>query len=342
MAGETPANGAYSGNDMNIGNDVSEVIKMITSNMDQIIQHDAKTNDMQAASELVQNLGRSGQVKLATLTTTGLGNYDKVKGYPIGQAVLKWETYQLTHDRALKVTIDRRDQQVTDGLLTAAATLAELTRSQIVPELDATRMADLFKGLKAQNSANANVVAEAKPTKANLVTDIIEAIDTVANNSGYDEGMTVYVNGDLRSILDTSSEVTLMRDVTNGSSGVNTAVRQIHGQTLKFVPGDRMKTTVTLNDGYTSVYADNTAMDPDDLDHSKYGYAGGSYDIWFAITTPGVANAITVINDPKVITAEQSELFDGDSIMYRIYHDLIVPKNKAKAAYMAVKTGALS
>ena len=341
MTDPTPANGAYSGNGQNIANDITTVVKMITSNMDQIIQHEAKTNDMQAPSEFVQSLGRSGQIKLATLTTSGLGTYDKVKGYPVGQAALKWESYSLSYDRALKVTIDKRDEQASDGLVTAAATLAELTRSSVVPELDATRMAKLFSSLKAQNSANSNVVAEAKPTKANLVSDLIEAIDTVANNSGYDEGMTIYVNGELRSILDLSSEVTLMRNVTDGATGIGTVTRMIHGQTIKYVPPERMKTTVTLNDGYTSVYADDSDI-PGSYDSTKYGFTGGSYDIWFAITTPGVANAVTVINDPKVIPADVNQQHDGDAIAYRIYHDLSVPKNKCKAAYMADKTGALS
>ena len=337
MADPTPGNGTYSGLGQNLGNDVTAVIQMITNNMDQIIQQEAKTNGMQASPQFVQSLGNAGQVKLATLETTGLGNYDKIKGYPMGQATLTWQAYTLEYDRALKVVIDSRDQQETAGLLTAAATFAELTRSQVVPELDATRMARLYSRLNALKDANdPNVVTAAKPTKANAVSTLIEYLNRVENITGQDTGLTVYVNAELKSIFDLSSEVTLNKSVDGAGNAITIQNRTINGHNLVYVPSARMKTTITLNDGYT-----NALTDEDDLssvDPSKYGFTGGAKSIWYAITPPGVANAVTVINKPKYITAEASEQFDGDSIAYRIYHDLIVPKNKAPAAFMLVQS----
>lgn len=335
MADPTPGNGTYSGLGQNLGNDVTSVIQMITDNMDQIIKQEAKTNAMQANSQFVEKLGNAGQVKLATLTTTGLGNYDKIRGYPMGQATLTWEAYTLEYDRALKVVIDRRDQQATAGLLTAAATFAELTRSEVVPELDATRMARLYGRLNAlKDQSDPNVVAGAKPTKANAVTGLIEALNRVESITGQDTGLNVYVNYDLKSIFDLSEEVQKVRSV-DAASGLVIQNTTINGHNLIYVPKDRMKTTITLNDGYTNALADNTNLAS--VDESKYGYTGGGKSIWYAIVPQGVANAVTVINQPKYITAEQSEQFDADSIAYRIYHDLIVPKNKAPAAYMAVQ-----
>jgi len=336
MADPTAGNGTYTGLGQNLGNDIDEVTKFITEKLDDIIVQEAKTSGMTADPAFVQATSVAGTVKLATMLTTGLGNYDKIEGYPVGGVQLSWESYQLAYDRAISATIDRRDTQTSGGLATAAAALAETMRQEVVPEIDATRMAKLYSALYAQNSANSNVVAEAAPTAANIVSKIIDGIDAVANVTGNEEGMTIYVNGLMRSALDKSSEVTKNWDVQNGGKDVNMAIRSIHGNRLVFVPPKRMKTTITLNNGFTNALSDDT--DKTSIDRTKYGYTPGAKDIYFAITTPGVANAVTAINATKVIPAEVNQRYDGDTFMYRIFHDLIVPKNKCPAAYMQVKS----
>lgn len=333
----TAGNGTYSGKDQNLGNAITQKVEFITSRMDQIIAQEAATAGMTADSALVQATGQAGTVKLATLETTGLGNYDKIKGYPVGGAKLTWADYTLQNDRAISVTIDRRDNMGTSGLVSAAAVMAEMMRVEVIPEIDATRMAALYAALNTYNSANQNVKAEAKPTSANLAAKLTAAIDDVSNITGTDEGMTLYINAELKSILDNSAEITLMKDVNNAGTEVTRRIRTFNGIPINYVPSARCNTTVTLNDGFTNVLTDDTNLAS--IDETKFGFAGGSTPIWFAITTPGVANAVTAINAPKIIPAEQNQRYDGDTFMYRIFHDLIVPKNKCPAAYMSIKSG---
>jgi len=331
----TPGNGIYSGNSM--PNSITEAVKYITEKMDEIIAIEAKTSDMQADPALVRATNVAGTVKLATLSTTGLGNYDKTKGYPTGAASLVWQSYALSYDRGLRLVIDKADEMESGAMATAAATAAELIRQQVIPEIDATRMAKLYARLNAFTATNNNVSAKAKPTKANVVTQLIEACDSVSDATGIDEGLTVYVNGDLRGLVDTSSEVTLTRDPTAAGNGVNTVNRSINGNKIVYVPSARMKTTVTLNDGFTNAFSDTTTTPPT-VDATKFGFAGGATDIWYAVVAPGVANGVTAINNLGFIPAKDSEQFDGDIIKYRVYHDLIVPDNKTVAAYMAIKS----
>lgn len=331
----TPGNGVYSGD--SLPNSIELAIKYITEKMDEIIAIEAKTSGMQADPALVQATGVAGTVKLATLTTTGLGNYSKQKGFPTGSATLTWQSYQLAYDRGLRLVLDRADSMESGGVATAAATAAELVRTQVIPEIDACRMAKLHSRLDAFKAQNSNVVSMAQPTKANIVTKLIEACDSVSDATGIDEGLTVYVNGDLRTAINTSSEVTLNRDITGAGTGANTRTLQINGNNIVFVPAARMKTTLTLNDGYTNAYSDTTTTPPT-VDKTKFGFTGGSTPIWYAVTAPGVANGVTSINNLGVIPAERSEQFDGDVVKYRIYHDLIVPDNKTPAAFMAIKS----
>ena len=333
----TAGNGTYTGLSQNLGNDITAAVEFITSKMDEIIEQEAATSGMTPDPAFVQATQTAGTVKVATLETTGLGNYDKILGYPRGGAKLTWAEYGLQYDRAIGVTVDRADNMQTGGLVSAAAVMAETMRRQVIPEIDATRMAKLYASLYAQNSANDNVKAIAKPTKANFVTTLTEAMDAVSNVTGSDEGMTLYINNDLKSILDTSTEISMTKDVNNPSTEVVKKIRTFNGAECKFVPANRMNTTITLNDGYTNALG--TAGDLDSQDPTKFGYTAGSTPIWFAITTPGVANGVTAINKPKIITAEVNQQYDGDTFLYRIFHDLIVPKNKTPAAYMAIKSG---
>lgn len=338
MADPTPGNGTYTGNGQNLGNDITAITKFITEKLDEILVQEAKTNGMQADPAFVRATGTAGTVKLATMLTTGLGNYSKIKGYPVGGVQLSWQEYQLTNDRAISATIDRRDEMGTDGMVTAAAALAEVMRAEAIPEIDATRMAQLFAALNAQNATNANVVTEAAPTKANILSKIQAGLDYVSNNTGVDEGMTIYVNQSLKSILKGSSEMTVTRDIQSGKTGLSTTVTEIDGNKIVYVPANRMKTKIDLADGFTNALTDGTDLAT--IDRTKYGFApnANAKDIQFAIVAPGVANAVTAINASKVIPAEVNQKFDGDTFMYRIFHDLIVPVNKTPAAYMQVKS----
>ena len=329
-------NGAYSGTAQNLGNSIANVTEYLTSKMDELIVQESKTAGMVADPALVQALGRSGSIKVATMETTGLGNYDKVLGYPRGGAKLTWQTLQCTHDRAISVTVDRRDTLETSGMVTAAAVMANEMREQVIPEVDATRFADLYAALYAQNSANSNVVAEAQPTKANIAGKLIEAIDSVSNVTGDEENMTLYVNATLKPLVDTATEITLSREINAQGTTVETRKRTFNGVPVVFVPAARMNTTITLKDGFTNALS--TAGDLDTQDPTKYGFAAGALPIWFTVLGRGVANGVTVINQPKIITADVNQQYDGDTFMYRIFHDLIVPKNKCAAAYMSVKT----
>ena len=331
----TPGNGVYSGD--SLPNDINAAVKYITEKMDEIIAIEAKTSGMQADPALVQATSVAGTVKLATLSTTGLGDYNKTKGYPTGSASLVWQSYQLQNDRGARFIIDRADNMQSGGVATAAATAAEFIRTQVIPEIDATRMAKLYSRLNTFNSVNDNVSAIAKPTKANIVGKLIEACDNVANATGLDEGFTIYVNGDLRTAINTSSEVGLTREVTANAKGINTTTFSVNGNSIVFVPPERMNTTVTLNDGFTNAYSDTTTTPPT-VDKTKFGFTGGSTPIWYTVLAPRVAHGLTAINNLGIIPAENSEQFDGDVIKYRIYHDLVVPDNKTPAAYMAIKS----
>ena len=329
------ANGAHTGQGQNLGNDFENITKYLTNKLDEQLVHEAKTAGMTADSALVQATTTAGVVKLGTIEATGLGNYDKNRGYPVGGMSLVFNEYTLRYDRALSVTVDRRDQQVTGGIAQAATGLAWTMRHKIIPEIDATRMAVLYEKLNAESATYNNVTSGAKPTEANIVSKLTTAINTVRKATGLDSGLQLYVNAELMDILDQNTTATKMQDIA-AAGAINNTVTTFKGLPVTYVPDDRMKTTITLNDGFTNALTDGT--DLSSVDASKFGYVPGNKSIWFTVLAPGVANAISAIENTKVVPANINQKFDGDTFYYRLYHDLIVPKHQAEGAFMAVQS----
>lgn len=310
----------YSG--AGVANDIDTIIKSITTRMDEIVQKETVTAGMTASQDIIEAFGRSASAKLATVKTSGLGNYNTVKGYPMGQTVMEWETYTLAYDRGIKIDIDRKDEIQTDGLMSASTVAAQMMRLQVIPEIDATRISQTVA--KTKTAMATHVATEQALTSANIVSKIGEGIDMVFDDYGVDSGLTIYMSSTLRKTLRGTTEVTKVKSVDGSSHTIDLMTDTIDGDNrIVWVPKARMCSEYVYNDPG----ADGTGG----------GIAPGSKkpEINFLITAPGCAQGVTVINDPKFITREVNQTKDADSLMYRIFHDVIVEKNSGAAGIFA-------
>lgn len=309
----------YSGT--GVANDVTAIVEMISSRMDEIVKKDTVTAGMTASQEILDAFGKSASAKLATYTTAGLGDYNKTTGYPLGQATLSWKEYTLSYDRGLKIDIDRKDKIQTDGLMSTASAAAALMRQQVVPEIDALRLSGLVS--KTKDADSTHVVTEEAITSANILTKIGEGLDTIYDEYGVDSGMTIYLNNSLRGVLRGSTEITKVKQVT-GAPALDLATESIDGNQIVWVPTARMwseyKTVDLTATGTGGGVTKRTNTTP---------------AINFAIVAPGCAQGVTVISEPKYIDASVNQTKDADSLMYRIYHDVIVEANSGAAGIFA-------
>lgn len=309
-----------------IANDIEARVEMITSLMDEIITKESKTTAMTPNSALVQATSVAGQVKVATSKASGLGNYSKEDGYQFGSATLEWATYQLTHDRGVVIDVDRREQMESGGLATASVFAADITRQSIIPEIDATRLAGIYTAMNGDATGiKATNLGSYTPAAATVLSEIEKGIDAVAENWSTDSGYTIYISTAVKSLLRASSEVTKTRDITSGATRLTTDTTDIDGCPIVWVPKARMKTAYTYQD------IDKTSS----LDGGIVP-ASAAQDINFIICAPGVANGIIAVNNEKVIMKEQNQRKDADSLYMRVFHDIIVPKNKVCGAYVSV------
>lgn len=309
---------SYSGS--GVANDVTAIITQITSGMDEIIMKETVTAGMTASQDILDAFGRSATAKLATMTTSGLGNYDTVKGYPMGQAVLKWEEYTLAYDRAIMIDIDRKEKIQTDGLMSTATTAANLMRQQVVPEIDATRISQTVKKTKAADASH--VATEQEITVDNILTKVGEGIDVVYEDYGVDTGLTIYMSNKLRNVLRGSKEITKVKQVS-GVPALDLTTNSIDGNTIQWVPSFRMGTEYVYGEPNASGVGGGISK------------AASTADINFLIVAPGCAQGVAVISNPKYIDADVNQRKDADSLMYRVHHDVIVQKNGGAAGIYA-------
>lgn len=311
----------YSG--VGVANDIDTITKMISTKMDQIIKKESVTAGLTASNEIIAAFNGGKTAKIPTLTTSGLGDYDTTKGYPEGTATVKWGTYELAYDRALKIDIDRLESIQTDGVATTANVAAVLTRQQIIPEIDAARISGLVSKTKAADATH--VVEDATaPTKANILTKIYAGLDVIYEERGTDSGATIFVSNSMKSVLRDSSEYQKVRQVA-GVPDLDLTTESIDGNQIVYVPDARMKTAYTFGTPGSS-----------STDKGGFTPTSTAQPIHFAIVAPGCAQGVVVFGDSKFISKEVNQTKDADSVMYRIYHDVIVEANSGASGIYAV------
>lgn len=305
-----------------VENTISARVEMLTNGLDQIVKREALTNGLNASKEIQDAFGRAKSAKIPTIAMDGLGNYDKVKGYPVGATTVTWEEYTLAYDRGLEIDIDRLDVLQTDGIMTAAAVGAQLMRQHVIPEIDATRLSGMVAKTKAADATH--VVEEtAAPTAANLLTKIGAGLDMIYEERGVDSGATIFMNNNLKGILRSSTEYTKVRNVS-GTPSIDLTTESIEGNSIVWVPSARMKTAYTYGTPGSTT-----------SDKGGFSPASSAQNINFVIVAPGSAQGVTVFSKPKYYSADEYQDKDSEVLKYRIFHDIIVEKNSGASGIYA-------
>lgn len=314
-----------------IANAIAERTEMITSRMDEIIAKEIKTSGMTADSALIEATQNAGEVKLGTISSSGLGNYSEEDGYQFGKASLVWNSYALKHDRGVVLDVDRRELMESGQLASTAAFAAYLTRNHINPEIDATRLSGIYAAVNGNSEVNTTNLVTEDLTAAGVLSAINKGIDRISEVWSVDSGYTIYISSAIKSLLRSSTEYTKTKSIDAGSTRLSTDVTEIDGNSLVWVPSARMKTAYDYND-----------IDAGSAKDGGFTPSASAQDINFVIVAPGVANGIVSINAEKIITKEVNQRKDADSLYVRVFHDVIVPKNAAVGAYVSVANAARS
>lgn len=303
-------------------NDLAVVQKYLTSITDEIAVSDALTSYMTPNTELFKAATSSGKFYVPTITTSGLGNYDKAKGSALGAVSTSFEEYSLRYDRARSFVLDGVDVMQDDGLISTSAVLGEFMRQEVIPEIDATRIATC-----ASTAVTAGNTVSKAPAKASFLSDIISGVNKVRQNLHLKTtaGMKIHINDAYQDVLEMSSEYTKSKDIATGFRRLDTGVDMINQAEIIYTPSDYMKTAFTYADAITTT----AGTTPD----GGFTPASGALDVAALVVAPNVANGLVATEASQIFPMGTVPGVIGSQIDYRIFHDCLILKNKRPGLY---------
>lgn len=252
--------------------------KSYSTLLDEVYKLASLTAVLDGPNELVREGANANEILIPKMTMSGLADYNKQTGYVSGDVTLEYETKKCDYDRGRMFTVDAMDNIESAGIAFGRLS-GEFLRTQVVPELDAWRIAK-YAGY-AKNKVAANIAdakagiaalrvaktaiqnAEAKPETCYLFISMslkgsIEDLDTTASKKVLEGWAAVIPVPDGRFY----DKVTL---TASGAGGFTTT----GGKALNFLVVD--KNAVIQNQKHTV----SKIITPDqnqDADAWKFGY----------------------------------------------------------------------
>ena len=261
-------------------------------------------------------------VEISTLSTSGLGDYDASKSdgsaYPSGTVSNAWNTYALTMDRGVKFALDRTNPNDTSFLVTAENVIREFARNALVKEQDTYRIQKLFALADGDTAHKATHIVSKALTKANAISTVTELLQTVRDDAEEMDGYIALISHKMKSAFLEAANGTYHNISFGNSVSVNGVtydnVMMLDDLPCIFVPQNRMKTAITVQDGSNNdggIVADE-----------------GAQDISVLITHCDTPLAVSKLDSIKQFGPSENQFFDGTAIQARYLYDLFVPSKR--------------
>ena len=284
-----------------MANNIELVEKMLPL-IDEVYRIEAKSSVLDVPNVLTQDTGDAKTIKVAKITTSGLGDYDRETGFPEGDIDLEWETHTFGNERGRRFTLDRMDNVESFGLIAATMT-NRFTRDHVIPEVDAYRFAKIATLGQHQKAAAL--------TKDDAEDALQEAIVTL-EEQGIDASQLI-IFGTPRLVQ--KVEKGIDRTVLNGEKGISRAVSTYEDIPIIKVPQNRFYSAITLGeDGYTK--------------------SEGAADVNFIVMDRAASYNFTKLNIAKLFTPDENQRIDKWQWDFRLYHDTFVLDNKKAGIYV--------
>lgn len=114
--------------------------KQYSTLLDEVYKLTSLTAVLDGPNDLVREGANANEILIPKMSMQGLANYNKQTGYVAGDVTLEYETKKCTYDRGRMFTIDAMDNIESAGIAFGRLS-GEFLRTQVVPELDAWRLA---------------------------------------------------------------------------------------------------------------------------------------------------------------------------------------------------------
>lgn len=254
------------------------------------------------------------EIKVPSISTSGLGDYDRDNGFVQGSVNLSYETLTMTQDRGRTFSLDAMEVDESGFLANATAVMGEFQRTQVIPEIDAYRYSKLYAIAKAGNRLSTDYT----PAKATMLDALRADIAAIQDEIGEDVGLVISLSGKAAAILDTVSDVSKFISVADFRQGnMNFKVKTLDEVPIRRVPSARMKSAYIFNDGTTSEQTQG-GFKPDT----------SAAQINWIICAQTAPIAVSKTDKMRIFAPDVNQAKDAWKIDYRKFHDLWYTKNK--------------
>lgn len=271
----------------------------------------SKTAILDTAPERVRwpDFAQASTVYLYSLSTVGMGDYDRDAGYVPGDTTGSWNSYALTTDRGRSYSVDVLDNDFSKDMAVPNL-LGYVERQHIIPEVDATRFAAYYTGAAAANKVSASLSTSAATIAA--IDDATEALDEA--EVPY-EGRILFVNPTIYKLIKGG----ITRFVENRDRNVNYNVEIYNDMRVITVPKKRFNTSITL--------AQPTAH------NGAGGYSLAGNAINFMIVHPSAIMQVMRHYSPRVFSPQQNTQAESWLVQPRFCHGAWVLHEKTNGIY---------
>lgn len=300
-----------------------EYTKLMAPKLNQQVVRESTSGWMEDnATKLGEPIYKGGkEVKLPTISTTGLGDYDRDKGFNrTGKVTLEYTPYTMTQDRATSFQLDAMDVAETNFVANSGAVIKDFQTRNVIPELDAYRYSAL--AAKAKTATQSEAVTLTVDTALNKFR---EHVDAIRDYVGQEMPLLCTLPSAVLRLIEGNKEFTKQFDVANFEQGkISLRLKVLDNVFFRVVPSQRL--------------------------WDKYIFATGETDWGFKADTDGGAKEINWLICPRELPVAISRtdtlrVFDpminqgahAWKIDYRKYHDLWVLKNDLKALMACTK-----
>lgn len=185
--------------------------KTYSTLLDEVYKMSSLTAVLDGPNDLVREGANANEILIPKMSMNGLANYNKQKGYVAGDVTLEYETKKCDYDRGRMFTVDAMDNIETAGIAFGRLS-GEFLRTQVVPELDAWRIAK-YAGL-AGSTVNANI-ADAKAG----IAAIRVGKTAIQNAEARPESCYLFISMELKGRIE-DLDTTASKKVLEGWAGV--------------------------------------------------------------------------------------------------------------------------
>lgn len=282
---------------------------------DQKIEQGLLTTILGVPDVQLVNGGRS--FTLTTITTTGLKDHSRDKGFNTGSVQNEKKVYTMGQDRDVEFFIDRQDVDETNQDLAVANISKTFIEEHVQPELDAYRFSKI-----ASEATTAGNSSEETLTVDNVYSRMKASILPLRKYGP--QNIVGFVSSEAMDLLERSNEFT--RSITNQNVGLTA-----------------LESRVTSIDGVqlVEVWDDSRFYDKYDFTEG-YKVTDDAKSINFEfVAKPAV---IPIVKENAIYMFAPGQHTEGDGYLYqnRLYHDLFVKNQKQDGIYVSLKGGTAS